>query len=53
MFERLTQDQFEEVIHMLIVYKTMNPKKDVYLNETSFHEALLFMKNSVPDYPTD
>ena len=44
MLERLTQEQFEHIIDVLILYKQSNPKKDVYLNEISVKEALYFMQ---------
>jgi len=44
MFENLTEEQFEHILNLLIVYKQSNPKKDVYLNEQCIKEALTFMK---------
>ena len=32
MFESLTQEQFEHILDILILYKQVNPNKDVYLN---------------------
>jgi len=45
MFENLSEEQFEHILNLLIVYKQSNPKKDVYLNEQCIREALDFMKN--------
>ena len=42
---KLNQEQFEHILNILILYKQMNPKKDVYLNEISIKEALKFMEN--------
>lgn len=42
---KLNQEQFEHILNMLILYKQMNPKKDVYLNEDSIKEALHFMNS--------
>jgi hypothetical protein len=45
--ERLTQEQFDRVINLLILYKQIQPQKDVYLNETSFKEATQFFSKSI------
>jgi hypothetical protein len=42
---KLNQEQFQQVIDILILFKQMNPKKDVYLNESSIKEAFHFMEN--------
>ena len=42
---KLDQKKFEHILNILILYKQMNPKKDVYLNEISIKEALHFMDN--------
>ena len=42
---KLNQEQFEHILNILILYKQMNPKNDVYLNEISIKEALKFMEN--------
>ena len=44
MFENLNQEQFEHIINCLILYKQFNRNKEVYLNEKSIKEALLFMQ---------
>ena len=44
MFEKLTDDQLEYVVNVLIEYKKMNRNKIVYLNEKSFREATEFFK---------
>ena len=46
MFERLSQEQFEHILDLLIVYKQCNKNKTVYLNEKSIKEAIHFMNNS-------
>ena len=43
MLDRLTQEQFEHILNLLIVYKQANRQKTVYLNETSIKEAFHFM----------
>ena len=40
----LTQKQFEHIIDLLILYKQINPKKDVYLSEKSIKETFIFME---------
>ena len=42
---KLSQEQFEHILNILILYKQMNPGKDVCLNEISIKEALKFMEN--------
>ena len=44
-FENLTQDQFDYVLNVLVMYKQLNPKKDVYLNERCFKSALGSISN--------
>ena len=44
--ENLTQEQFEHIINLLIVYAQSNRKKKVYLNEKSIKEAIHFMNNA-------
>ena len=46
MLENINQEQFEHIIDILIVYKQLNPKKDVYLSENSVKEAINFMQKS-------
>ena len=46
MYERLSQEQFEHILNLLIVYKQCNRNTNVYLNEKSIKEAIHFMKNS-------
>ncbi len=51
MLEKLTQDQFEHVINLLILYNQVTPpEKEVYLNEKSIKEALNFMKNEGKEF---
>ena len=46
MFENLTQEQFEQIIDIIIVYKQANPNKNVYLNEKWAKEAIHFMNTT-------
>jgi len=46
MLDKLSQEQFEHILNLLIVYKQSNKDKDVYLNEKSIKEAFHFMNNS-------
>ena len=39
----MSQEQFEHVIDLLILYKQINPKKEVYLSEESIKDAIQFM----------
>ena len=39
----VSQEQFEHIINLLILYKQVNPKKDVYLSERSIKDAFEFM----------
>ena len=42
MFDKLSQEQFEYVLNMLILYKQMNTDTDVYLNESFAKKAITF-----------
>ena len=46
MFENLSQEQFEQIIDIVILYKQANPKKKVYLNEKCIKEAIHFMNTT-------
>ena len=46
MFEKLSQEQFEQIIDIIIIYKQANPKKKVYLNEKYAKEAIHFMNTT-------
>ena len=49
-FSKLSDEQFEHIIDVLILYKTLNKGKEVYLNEKCIKEAFYFMnsiKNSM------
>ena len=46
MFENLTQEQFEHILDILILYKQVNPKKDIYLNEKCAKDAIHFMNTT-------
>ena len=44
MLNNMSQDMFEHVLNMLILYNQLTPKsKSVYLNEKSIKEAYEFM----------
>ena len=46
MFENLTQEQFDHIINVLILYKQTNPKKTVCLSEKSVKEAFNFLNTT-------
>jgi len=46
MFENLSQEQFEHVLDILILYKQVNPIKNVYLNEKCAKDAIQFMNTT-------
>ena len=46
MLEKIPQEQFEHIIDLLIMYKQMNLNKEVYLNENSIKEAILYIKKN-------
>ena len=46
MFENLTQEQFEHIIEVLILFKQTNPKKKVTLSEKSVKEAFNFLNTT-------
>ena len=46
-FEKLTQEQFDYVLNILIMYKQINPNKDVYLNERTFKNAVSIVNNFI------
>ena len=48
--EKLTQEQFEHILNVLILYNQLTPKEtEVYLNEKSIKEAFAFMSNQASD----
>ena len=49
MLEHISQEQFEHILNLLIVYKQANRNKEVYLNERSIKEAIYFMNNAGKD----
>ena len=49
MLESISQEQFEHIIELLILYKKVNPKIDVYLSEKSIKDAFNFINNSGKD----
>tara|TARA_B100001057_G_C22059904_1_gene647899 strand:- start:122 stop:304 length:183 start_codon:yes stop_codon:yes gene_type:complete len=44
--ENLTQQQFDHILDLLIIYAQANKGKNVYLNEKSIKEAIHFMNNA-------
>ena len=38
--ENLSQEQFDYILNLLIMYKQVCPKEDVYLNEKSIMKSL-------------
>ena len=49
MLDKLSQDQFEHIIDLLILYKQVSPKKTVTLSEKSIKEAFHFMNTQGKD----
>ena len=41
--ENLSDEQFEHILNILIIYKQCNRDKNVYLNEKSIKDAIYFM----------
>ena len=50
MFENISQEQFEHIIELLILYKQLNPTKDVYLSEYSLKQAIKFMSTTGKEF---
>lgn len=46
MLEKINQQQFEQLLEILINYKKINPKEDVYLNEVCIKRAFNFMNSA-------
>ena len=46
MLENISQEQFEHILDILILYKQTNPKQKVCLNEKSIKEAFNFMNTT-------
>ena len=44
--ENLSQQQFEHILDLLILYSQATKHKKVYLNEKSIKEAIHFMNNA-------
>tara|TARA_B110001469_G_scaffold127596_1_gene149169 strand:- start:4180 stop:4356 length:177 start_codon:yes stop_codon:yes gene_type:complete len=50
MLDRFTQEQFEHIVNLLILYNQLTPKEThVYLNEKNIKDALKFMNNKGND----
>ena len=46
MMNRMTQEQFEHILDLLILYNQLTPKStEVFLNERCIKEAIIFMSN--------
>ena len=46
MMNRMTQEQFEHILDLLILYNQLTPKStEVFLNERCIKEAINFMSN--------
>ena len=46
-----TQEQFEHILNVLILYNQLTPKStEVYLNEKSIKEALNFMNTTGKEF---
>tara|TARA_B100000029_G_C17192208_1_gene821084 strand:+ start:134 stop:310 length:177 start_codon:yes stop_codon:yes gene_type:complete len=50
MLENISQEQFEHIINLLILYKQLNPNKDVYLSESSVKNAIKFMSTAGKEF---
>lgn len=44
--DNLNQEQFEYVLNLLIMYKNLFPKEDVYLNERSVLKSMQILNKS-------
>lgn len=50
MLNKLTQEQFEHILNVLILYNQLTPKDtEVYLNEKSINKAFKFMNTQGKD----
>lgn len=45
MFENLNQKQFEEILQLVITYKKLHPKENVYFNEKCCKKAFEWFRN--------
>lgn len=45
MLNKLDDKQFDELLNLVITYKKLHPKEDVYLTEKSIKKALDWYKN--------
>ena len=50
MLENISQEQFEHIINLLILYKQLNPNKDVYLSESSVKNDIKFMSTAGKEF---
>jgi hypothetical protein len=45
--ENLSQTQFDYILNMMVMYKQLNPNKDVYLTDSGISQVLrVFNKSS-------
>ena len=50
MLNKLSQEQFEHILNVLILYNQLTPKTtEVYLNEKSINQAFQFMRKQGKD----
>ena len=45
MLDKINQIEFEKILEILIIYKKLNPKLNVFLNEKSIKKALEWHNN--------
>ena len=51
MLNKFSQEQFEHILNVLILYNQLTPKTtEVYLNEKSIKEALNFMNTTGKEF---
>ena len=51
MLNKFTQEQFEHIFNVLILYNQLTPKEtEVYLNEKSIKEAFNFMNTTGKEF---
>jgi hypothetical protein len=51
MLNKFTQEQFEHILNVLILYNQLTPKKTiVYLNEKSIKDSLKFMNTTGKEF---
>jgi hypothetical protein len=53
MKQSMNQEQFSYMIELLVIYKQMNPKKEVYITETGMKEAVQWYQKSMANMNID